>query len=71
MRERRGCFYDFSLNKKEKKMLGRFDEHVIDYVDSLRLGDVGVELDSHVQAYYQREAETWQWDPVNEEWFQL
>ena len=52
-------------------MLGRFDEHVIDYVDSLRLGDVGVELDSHVQAYYQREAETWQWDPVNEEWFQL
>lgn len=48
-----------------------FDEHVIDRVDMIRLGDVAPDLDWHVQAYYQREAETWAWDPVGEVWWQL
>ena len=33
------------------------NEHVIDYVDMVRLGDVRCELAAHVQAYHERQEE--------------
>ena len=46
-----------------------YNEHIIDYVDMVLLGNVAVELDAHVQAYNQER--TQMWDSANEVWWQL
>ena len=49
-----------------------FNEHVIDYIDMIRLGDVRCEADEHVLAYQQRQEQNTQiWDAANEVWWQL
>ncbi len=49
------------------------NEHVIDYVDMMLLGDLRPELDWHVQAYYERQdrQRTQMWTPVGEVWWEL
>jgi hypothetical protein len=49
-----------------------YNEHIIDYVDMVLLGDVRCELDAHVQAYRRQEdRNTQMWDSANEVWWQL
>lgn len=48
-----------------------FNEHVIDYIDVILLGNLKPELDEHVQAWRERQEATQIWDPVNQEWWQL
>lgn len=56
----------------EKQMFDN-NEHVIDYVDMMLLGDLRPELDWHVQAYYERQdrQRTQMWTPVGEVWWEL